>query len=735
MNIPFTYFLRLFVAVIITVSPAFILAQSVVDAVDDIAHTTKNKPVVIDALRNDYGVGSLRLDKVVLQNHGTARIENNKIVFTPQNDFKGAALINYTACDANNNCACGLVIIDISEKPLPVYQEIKIFIVEDATTKFTMPIGYKLKEGPSNGSVTVTADSSKGEWLFKPNPSYKGYNRCLFETLDAGALKTFEVQFEILSKPPQYVVNDVKFTRIGQPISFNVLANDNANVISGISYGACIGGQITYTDGLVTFTPNLPQGGKATFTYTVNLPNNKTETANVTIFVSNYLPSKDQFQLTCSGVPLVLHYPSPIGDFHFETLQENTNAGGKIKFYTQIDTIIATQRIKGKNILLYIPKTNAQPKSTDEFYVKYCIGSTCSNYITVDVLVDEFLSNDPQCTTECVWPGDTNGDGSVNILDLYPVGYSMGQYGKARNDESTKNDWYPHSATNWNKTTFGVDMKHADTNGDGIISGEDVVAIKENYGKNATLTPIKTGEESPIEIQLISSAGSLRPGDMVELIVSMGSSETPAYDTKGLSFSLGYNANLIKEQSISVDFSAFTWLSRYDAYLPLDKIVERGRLEAGLVRSKGKGANGHGEVGKVRAVVEDDVAGFRADDKTMLKFRLNNALMMDATGNPIKLQTRDIEIPLVLGKKTDVLKVEDLIMYPNPASDMVNFYINGINKIDYVRIMDGAGREVVRMNGVDAKSASVSVGDLRGFYIAEIMTEKGRIVKKLEIFK
>ena len=734
MNIPFTYILRLFVAAIVAVSPTYIFAQ-IVDAVDDIAHTTKNKPVVIDALLNDYGVGALHLDKIVLQNHGTANIENGKIVFVPENDFKGAALLNYTACDAANNCACGLVIIDIAETPLPVYQEMQIFAVENVTTKFTMPIGYVLKQGTAHGSVT--ADNSTGEWLF--NSNFKGNDFCVFELLDSdGTLKTYEVQFEVLNKPNEYVVNDLVSTQIGQTARFNVLSNDKFNAITGISFGTCTGGQITSsTDGSVIFTPNLPEGGKASFTYTVNVPDNKTETATVTIFVSNYLPSKDQFRLTSSGVPLVLHYPSPIEGFRFEPLDEQTDAGGSIKYYTSIDTIIGIQHITGKNILLYIPNPTTLPgTSVDAFYVKHCIDNTCTDPIDVYVDMVEPITGD-QCSGDCIWPGDANADGSVNMLDLYPIGFNIGQYGPKRNqdDEGTRNEWYAHGGTNWGKNTFGVDMKYTDTNGDGIISADDAVAIKENYGKNATITPIKTVEESAIEIQMISSVSSLRPSDMVELIVSMGSSETPAYDTKGLSFSLEYDANRIKEESISVDFSAFTWLSRYDAYLPLDKIVERGKLEAGVVRSNGKGANGHGQVGIVRAVVEDDLSGFRGDEKATLKFHFNNAMMMGANGQLIKLKVKDLEIPLVLGKKTDVLKNEDLLMYPNPASDMVNFYINGINKIDYVRIMDAAGREITRLNHVDAKSASVPVSDLQGFYIAEIMTEKGRIVKKLEIFK
>jgi hypothetical protein len=738
MNIPFQYITRLFVAAIVAVSPAFIFAQSV-DAVDDIAHTTKNKSVTIDPLANDKGTG-LYIKDIVLENHGKARIVNGKIVFTPDADFKGAGLLNYTTCNALNECSCGLVIVDINEAILPVYQEMKIFVADTNTTKFTLPGGFTEVSQATNGTGTIGKESATGEWLFKAPIGYKGVTRRMFEITDVdNTRKSFEVEFEVLPASSKYAVPDLFSVRPGQrKVPFNVSLNDIGEK-SIISFGPCTGGIIetSNNDGSFEFTPSVGEGGKASFNYTITV-NGKTETTTATIIVSNYFPSKDQYQLASSGLALAIPYPAPVEGYRFEVWNNgNTQEGGKVNFYSNnIDTTIYANRIAGKNLLLYVPPTSRTDAFTDVFYVKYCVdNNTCSDPIEVRVFVKERLTNEPPCIGTCVWPGDTNGDGLVNIMDLFPIANSMGQYGKPRSDVGSELEWYPHGGTNWGKDIYGRDMKHADANGDGVVTAKDVEAIIENYGNNSTITPLKTAEESNIEIQLVSSSSSLIPGDMVEMIVSMGSSENPAFNTKGVSFSLDYDANQIKENTISTDFSAFNWLSRYDAYLSLSKIAERGKLDAGLVRSKGKGANGHGQVGIVRAVIEDNITGFRGDEKTMLKFRLKNAYMMGENGQPVQLQTKDLEIPIKLGKKADVLKAEDLVMYPNPASDQVNFHINGVNKIDYVRIMDGAGREVIRLNKIDAKSASIPVGDLRGFYIAEVMTEKGRVVKKLEIFK
>lgn len=745
MKTPFSNISRLFVVAALGIMPAAMEAQSFegVEAQLDVVHTIKNQPVVLDVINNDFEspwTGTLHLDKVVLQNHGEAIIQNGKIVFTPSPDFKGSALINYTVCNDFKKCDCGLAIVEVSDDPMPVYQEMKIFALEDATVTFTLPLGFTVKQAALRGTVNPTVQL--GEWEYKPNPQMVGVDNAVFSLKAAdGSIKEYEVRFEVLKKPLQYVINDIFATPVNKSTRFNVLANDYNKAIVKISYGSCIGGQIQgFDDGTVAFTPNPSFMGQASFTYTVtySVGNGSilSETATVIVNVSNFLPAREQFNLTCTDLPMVINYPAPITGYRFEPLSEKTELGATIRFYEHLDTTISGQKIKGDNVLLYLPNVNAGA-NRDNIWLQYCTGTNCDNVVELYIDIIEPPTSVDRCVTECVWPGDANADGTVNILDIFPIGLNMGSYGTARQDKNT--EWYGHGASAWGQTTYkgnGTDLKHTDTNGDGIISEDDIKAIARHYNKTATIVPTKSIQEGAVEVQLLSSLTAARPGDLIEMIVSMGNAENPAYDTKGLSFAIGYDAQLIQEGSVKADFGFFNWLSRYDAFLPFDYNVERGKLEAGVVRSKGKGANGHGEVSKIKAIVHDDVTGIRIGNNPTLKFRLENAYMMTTDGQMLRLKTKDLEIPLVMGKKTDPLKNEDLIMYPNPASDMVNFHINGVNTIEYVRIMDAAGREVSFMKNIDAKSASVPLdASMRGFYLAEIMTEKGRIIKKLEVFR
>jgi hypothetical protein len=751
MNAPVLNILRkVFAAGCLAALPTLASAQTV-KAVDDIAHTQMNKPVTINVIQNDNNAagGGLILDRIVLVNNGKAKITDNQIEFTPDPDYKGAAMINYTVRGVNTQqYSSALVYVDISERPLLEYQEMKVFVEENKRSRFTLPLGYDLVSAPQNGAVNFAASEINKEWSYRPNPGFRGTEFVTFSTTEGGETKLFDVEFEVLKKQPDFVFPDVKSIRIGTPYyEFNVLENDSINRINEVvNYSECTGGTIaTKNDGSVKFTPNLPNGGKATFTYTAKILDGQRpayyETTQVVIFVSDYLPSKDQYSLVCSGEALVISYPSPFKDFRFIAANETTELGGNVKFYPSITRTIGLSEVVGDNILLYTPPLGIS-NETDNFFIKYCVGNNCSNYLNIKVRLQEPGRTGDQCYGgNCVWPGDANTDGEVNIIDLYAIANAIGEHGNERQldvlEPSAAIEWYAHTSKDWGKLNYNdADIKHADTNGDGDVTVEDVQAIIQNYNNHSTITPTKTVEDNAVEVQLVSGVSSARYGDLLEMVVYVGSAQNPVYNAKGLNFDVKYDAQFIKENKISADFKAYNWLSRYDAYIPFSKTVERGVLHAGMARSKGKSTSGHGQVGVVRAVTEDNIAGFRGNDKTSLKFRLENVTMMGAGGQLIALPSAELEIPLELGKKADALKNEDLVLYPNPANDMINFHLNGVNTIEYVRLMDATGREITRLNNVNAKSASINVdASMRGFYIAEVMTEKGRVIKKVEIIK
>jgi Secretion system C-terminal sorting domain len=180
----------------------------------------------------------------------------------------------------------------------------------------------------------------------------------------------------------------------------------------------------------------------------------------------------------------------------------------------------------------------------------------------------------------------------------------------------------------------------------------------------------------------------------------------------------------------------FNWLSRYDAFLTASKIPSVGTVDAGIVRTLDRGASGHGQVGTIRAVVVDDIAGFHEGDKPVVRFKLRDAVMSDGRGHLIAAQNSELVIPIEVGKKVVPVKEADVLMFPNPTSDFAEFYLNGNNTIQSIRVFDMRGREVSNSKNVNSKQARVDMTELpNGLYMAEVMTEQGRVVKKMQVIK
>ena len=95
-------------------------------------------------------------------------------------------------------------------------------------------------------------------------------------------------------------------------------------------------------------------------------------------------------------------------------------------------------------MLIYTPDAGAAGQ-LDEFQVEYCVlGDNCpTKTVKFDVrILDIVPTADQFCLGQhCVWAGDTNNDGEVNIYDLLPLGLCMGEVGEQRSNPDL-NNWF-----------------------------------------------------------------------------------------------------------------------------------------------------------------------------------------------------------------------------------------------------------------------------------------------------
>lgn len=89
--------------------------------------------------------------------------------------------------------------------------------------------------------------------------------------------------------------------------------------------------------------------------------------------------------------------------------------------------------------------------------------------------------------TTQVWPGDTNNDGMVDVDDFVFHELALDQTGSDRNNPDGQNNtgnttWEGQICLDWNTNLFGINGKHQDANGDGVVDVLDHQVIVNNMG-------------------------------------------------------------------------------------------------------------------------------------------------------------------------------------------------------------------------------------------------------------
>jgi|GEM_PF-5322273 len=92
---------------------------------------------------------------------------------------------------------------------------------------------------------------------------------------------------------------------------------------------------------------------------------------------------------------------------------------------------------------------------------------------------------DLNCTENCVWPGDINRDGIVDDIDNIYLSYAYNtNEGVVQDRDKIDIQWYGHQSQDWESQLIDVNMKHADTDGNGELNYKDFDNIHTNYQKS-----------------------------------------------------------------------------------------------------------------------------------------------------------------------------------------------------------------------------------------------------------
>lgn len=333
--------------------------------------------------------------------------------------------------------------------------------------------------------------------------------------------------------------------------------------------------------------------------------------------------------------------------------------------------------------------------------------------------------------SDSVWPGDANQDLVANHFDLLPIGMTFGQGGSPRTNAT--NNWTGQFALNWlGGFPTGVNYKHADCNGDGIVNANDTLAIDLNYG--LTHNKGETEDDSGPDLAVIIQNDTLIAGDTLVLDIHFGNDSFPVANAYGLAFTLNLDTTLVVQESFRTSFAG-SWLGdKGNDMITLTKpFPGHEGIDIALTRIDQLNRNGMGFIAR-GIIMIDDLSG-KNELLEKMKISISNVSVISRDGMPLPYSTRSDSV-IVSDPDVTSLTPElnaDLRLFPNPASDVVEITVKGILS-GKMSIMDMKGRIVWQSAGTIMETTTIPVNLLaEGAYLFQLRTDKGMVTRKFTV--
>lgn len=274
-----------------------------------------------------------------------------------------------------------------------------------------------------------------------------------------------------------------------------------------------------------------------------------------------------------------------------------------------------------------------------------------------------------QCNVDSVWPGDANGDFTVNIYDPLAIAIASGQTGPTRPGATTS--WTAQACSNWTGvfTTNNVNMKHADCNGDGTVNNTDLGAVTANYNLSH---PKGAGHKGTGTNDLYFDMTNvhLAPGKAVSIPVKFGTATQTITNAYGMGVRVMING-ITPATAPTLD-NATSWLAAVNA-VNFSYPINNTAVDWVLARTDQQNTTGQGTIATLNFTVPNN-----ATVGTDVTFSFHDAVVVDNRGiamydiNPIDA-TATIQFPERVEGVAGNL--ESVAIVPNPSGDVANMHI------------------------------------------------------------
>lgn len=338
-----------------------------------------------------------------------------------------------------------------------------------------------------------------------------------------------------------------------------------------------------------------------------------------------------------------------------------------------------------------------------------------------------------------VWPGDANADLVANNFDLFPIGQAYGDTGGIRPSASIS--WIGQVAPDWSDSLNGLNNKHIDCNGDGVVNVNDTLAISQNYGlTHQRLTPPLPASLTDPDLYFTVLVDTSQAGDQLLLPINLGTLLVPADSIYGIAMTINYSKNIVDSASVFAKFDS-CWIGTLNSNLiSIQKDnYSNGRIDLAIVRTDKQNQSGHGTIGILSIDMKDDLSG-RTDIYKMLALSFSNVSLIRFDGTVLPVNA--INDSIVVHDEITALQYlqmlqNDVSLVPNPANDKVTInWSSAAEEVTEISICTSLGETLLKKQVSTKAKYELSTNELdAGIYIVKMHTSKGSISKKLCIIK
>ena len=336
-------------------------------------------------------------------------------------------------------------------------------------------------------------------------------------------------------------------------------------------------------------------------------------------------------------------------------------------------------------------------------------GNLSTEFHTVDV------------TGGMIWPGDTDSNKVVNNFDVFNIGFAYGQTGPTRMSPTL--DFLPQYAAPWSRNGLdNVNFRHADTDGNGVVDEQDILAVNVNYDLTHNLQEQGDTRES-FDVNFVYE--TVTDDNWVHVDILLGNTAEPIDGFYGAGFIIEYDQNMVVPNTAHVDFSDSWTGTFFNDFVALQKdFYDEGRLDVGLVRTNQQGIDGSGKIGSFRFQLPEGV------EFTPFTLTAREGEGVRADKSPYELET----VEVVVTNVKDALPLSAIQAFPNPVKTELFLNIPTEFEVTEIQLFGTNGQMVKQYTDTAIRTLEVSALPT-GLYYLRVLTTEGTWTDKVSIMK